>query len=482
MLVPRNIRWFLDRIAFILLISATSCKSQWLREHPQNAHLDPEFGTCSSDELNHSNLVACTQDGCNGDQTTGAISNHVQDLVHVVSSKDGDRLKVEPIEVLNIIENDFERSFNVNTTLTVLTKPKLPSHSVGGFGATLNMVNLLNCLKRGILEQNYRSIISDLFGSSGAKHSTLRLILSRETISDNGISDLIERLDKVLVDVGVSTNNVELLLDLESMEWSTEVTETLTAIEKKLDSVRAIKSLTLASNSKILSTHTPDPKRSNSSDTNLVLSVDTAHRVVSLHDAANFVDSLSTVERKDLSKIIVQAGNSTPYNILDHLRASGDFKVVTVAQPRPKTNMAGDWQNAKDYAVEIMNLLKHGSNHVVEPLSSVDPTGFSWSQDASLYSLHEYGGAYLRGPMFYAMSHFSRYLPPDTLPLETSLFTQPNMFAAQYAAYLTPSNDIVTIVLNDNDYLLPFRMSFDGVIKIYTGIKAKSFNTFVLKR
>lgn len=84
--------------------------------------------------------------------------------------------------------------------------------------------------------------------------------------------------------------------------------------------------------------------------------------------------------------------------------------------------------------------------------------------------------------MFYSISHFSRYLPKGTLLLETSLFTQPNMFAAQYSAFLTPSNDIVTIVLNDNDHLLPFRVSVDGVIKIYTGLKPKSFNTFVLRR
>lgn len=486
MLVPCGMAKSLIEIALVLLIGATGCKSQWLAETKVETQQDQGNATCSSDELNHSILVECDQElFCKGDQTTGAESSkreYAFNLVHVSSSRDGDRLKIEPIEVFNFEENDFERSFNVNTTLTVFTRQQSPAHKVKGFGATLDLADLMRCFQDGVFERNYKQIISDLFGPFGARFTTLRLVLTPKTVANSDLGSLIERLDQLFVAVGVKSE-IELLLDLETMEWSAEVTETLTSIKKKLDSVKAIKSLTLANNSRILSNYPPTSAINSANETEIGLSVDTAHRVGSLVDAANFVDSLSIVERKDLNKIIVQTGTSTPYNTLDHLRQSGEYDIITLAQPRPETSIPGDWQNAKDYAVEIMNLLKHGSNGVIESLSAICLLDRSdKDQDASLYSLHQNYGTYLRGPMFYSISHFSRYLPKGTLLLETSLFTQPNMFAAQYSAFLTPSNDIVTIVLNDNDHLLPFRVSVDGVIKIYTGLKPKSFNTFVLKR
>ena len=79
------------------------------------------------------------------------------------------------------------------------------------------------------------------------------------------------------------------------------------------------------------------------------------------------------------------------------------------------------------------------------------------------------------------MGHFSKYLVPGSRRLDAELSTQPNMFAADYMAFITPKKHIVTIVLNNNGHDLPFRLAIDKNIRIHVMLKSKSFNTFVIK-
>lgn len=478
---------FFAKFPLILLLGIPGLYCQWTPKQDAITN-DLNDNTCSLEELNHSILVECDQDSvCKDNRPTGEASNQnefAHNLMHIYSSRCGDRLKIESLEVMNLIENDFERSFNINTTLTVITdrvERLSSSQKVYGFGATLDLSDLLRSRQDGSLSRSYKPLIYDLISDAGAKISMLRLVLTNETITSPDFEQVIQVIDELLVDVGGTGRRIELILDLGSLEWSAQVEETLTKMSKNLGPIKAIGSLTLANNPKLISPQRSDIAASNVTDTSIM--ANTAPRVRSFSDAANFVEGKNLV---NLNKLIIETDLPSPYDILEQVRQSGNFSIITVTRPRLRTSLLGDWHNAKDHAVEILNHLKHGSNGIIEPSSTLNIAPGQTSgnaHDASLYNLDPFtNGTHLRGPMFYAMSHFSRYLPQDSIPLRTDLFTQPNMFAAHYAAFLDPSDRIVTIVLNDNDHMLPFRLSVDGKIKAYTLLKPKSFNTFMLKR
>lgn len=478
---------FFWKFRLILLLSISGHYCQWAPRQDTISN-DLSDKTCSLEELDHSILVECDQDSnCKKNRPTGGAANQEEfsyNLVHIYSSRCGDRLNYKPLEVMNLIENDFDRSFNINSTLTVLTSPSerlTSSNYVYGFGATLNLVDLLRSLQDGTLSRSYKPLMNDLFSDSGARISILRLVLSNETIACMDIGKVIQVLDELLVDVGGSGKKIDLILDLGSLEWSASVDETLTQMSKDLGPIRAIESLTLANNSRSFFSQGSNIVASNVTDTSMMANI--APRVRSFSEAANFVQGQKLI---NLNKLIIETDSPSPYDILNQVRQSGNFSIFTVTRPRLRRSLLGDWHNAKDYAVEILNHLIHGSNAIIDPSSTLNVVPGQTpgdARDAPLYNIDPPTlRTHLRGPMYYAMSQFSRYLPRNSIPLKTDLFTQPNMFAAHYAAFLDPLDRIVAIVLNDNDHMLPFRLAVDGEIKAYILLKPKSFNTFILKR
>lgn len=468
----------------IVLLATPGLYCQWAPKRDVPNDLSDE--TCSLEELDHSTLIECDRDSICKDRATGYANGRDEyafDLVHIYSSRDGDRLKFEPLQPMNLIEGEFARSFNINTTLTVMVSPsdRLATRKVHGFGATLNLGHLLVSLKDGSLSKTYKPLLNDFYSNSGAKASMLRLVLSNETVASQEIGRVIQAIDELLVDVMGPARKIELILDLGPLDWSAQVEESMRVLSESLGPVRAIDMLTLANNSQSFMSQKPNVDASDTKGTSM--SVDTARRVRS------FQEAVGVVEGKELASIrtlVIETESPSSYDILDDVRRSGNFTIITVTRPRARGSLLGDWHNAKDYAVEMLNHLKHGVNGVIEPssvLNLLSEHASGNAHDASLYDLEPSShGTHLRGPMYYAMSHFSRYLPRGSRLLEIDLFTQPNMFAAHYAAFLDPSGRIVTIVLNDNDHMLPFRLSVDGKIMAYTVVKQKSFNTFVLKQ
>jgi glucosylceramidase len=84
---------------------------------------------------------------------------------------------------------------------------------------------------------------------------------------------------------------------------------------------------------------------------------------------------------------------------------------------------------------------------------------------------------YYRQPMFYALAHFSKFIPPDSVRIDIKQEGNPNL---QVVVFDTPEERTVLIALNRKDKDIPFEL-FDplkkGIIK--TVVSAHSIQSYV---
>lgn len=62
---------------------------------------------------------------------------------------------------------------------------------------------------------------------------------------------------------------------------------------------------------------------------------------------------------------------------------------------------------------------------------------------------------YYRQPMYYALAHFTKFLSPNSIRIETS----GSYGGVDHTAFLTPNNTIVLIALNRNNYSINLKVS-----------------------
>jgi hypothetical protein len=460
-------------------------------EPDHNNELPKDEFTCTTEDINHSVLVECGAISCpqrtQQDGPNVEWPSQLDEIVHVHSSRAGNRFAQNKLPNLDFKENDEARMLDINTTFYIKTpkfsddkkRPKLTS-----FGATIDFLELARALRDGQFESTFGLIFDDLFGgtSQSTNLEVLRIQIDSKHSDEFDVNDILMKLDfelgkrhtsqsrdrlKVLPEfsspvdsdsrLGIKSSITTALVNTELWAVSLDLTGSpydRVKHQNILDRARQI----LPQNIPIF--FTVDPVQ-----------------------APFLVDDEKMLPR--IQGLLVKSRPSNPYNYLSHVRRQlGPNKsLVIVGRTGPRTKSLGDWRNAYNTAIEIVSHLEHGADAFIESRSVLDVFYANENaQDAMLYNLHQDQSMHLRSPKFYALGHFSRYLKRGSVLLESELFTQPNMFAAHYTAFLSADRQhVIGIILNENEHLLPLRLAIDRRIKVAAYLEAKSFNTFLIK-
>jgi len=142
-------------------------------------------------------------------------------------------------------------------------------------------------------------------------------------------------------------------------------------------------------------------------------------------------------------------------------------------------NECGDGSNSWEYAEYVFGLarhyLKNGANAYVYWNMALEPGGEStwgWKQNSMLTVIPE-SGEIVYNPEFYAMKHYSHFIMPGAVRLETI-----GHCSSMGCAFKNPNGETVLVVQNALDYDKAF--TFEGGGKTFTAVLEKnSFNTFV---
>ena len=85
---------------------------------------------------------------------------------------------------------------------------------------------------------------------------------------------------------------------------------------------------------------------------------------------------------------------------------------------------------------------------------------------------------YYRQPSFYAMAHFSKFLPPGSIRIDSPIVNKHNNNCL-VGAFKTPNDSIVLIVVNTEDVEIDFIAEDEKAGKVVTKIAPKSIQTYV---
>uniref|UniRef100_M4BQ44 Glycosyl hydrolase family 30 TIM-barrel domain-containing protein n=1 Tax=Hyaloperonospora arabidopsidis (strain Emoy2) TaxID=559515 RepID=M4BQ44_HYAAE len=119
-------------------------------------------------------------------------------------------------------------------------------------------------------------------------------------------------------------------------------------------------------------------------------------------------------------------------------------------------NPAFAWQRAQIYARDIISDLSHYASGWTDWNLVLNTTGGpTWIEnriDSPILVDEEGGAEFYKQPMFYAMGHFSKFLPPDSVRVDLATRTSSSSALSQVdsVAFLTPEHQVVLIVSNRN--------------------------------
>lgn len=182
-------------------------------------------------------------------------------------------------------------------------------------------------------------------------------------------------------------------------------------------------------------------------------------------DSAQYVSGAGVHWYKDLDFLIDTAGNfddletfhkSYPDVFILATEACEGYLldgIVTGAGPKLQ-NPTYAWQRAQIYARDIIGDLSHYASGWTDWNLVLNTTGGpTWIDnlvDSPILIDEEGGAEFYKQPMFYAMGHFSKFLPPDSVrvALTTSSSASSALSSVDSVAFLTPDNQVVLILSN----------------------------------
>ncbi|RLN21146.1 hypothetical protein BBO99_00009223 [Phytophthora kernoviae] len=127
--------------------------------------------------------------------------------------------------------------------------------------------------------------------------------------------------------------------------------------------------------------------------------------------------------------------------------------IVTGAGPTLQ-NPTFAWQRAQIYARDIIGDLAHYASGWTDWNLVLNTTGGpSWVDnlvDSPILIDEEGGAEFYKQPMFYAMGHFSKFLPPDSVRVDLTASTSASstLTKVDRVAFLTPDNQVVFVLSN----------------------------------
>lgn len=150
----------------------------------------------------------------------------------------------------------------------------------------------------------------------------------------------------------------------------------------------------------------------------------------------------------------------------------GDFFVLPTELcsghlPFMEKALVGNWDRGVHYALDIIRSVKYGAAGWVDWNMALDleggPGWLGGRLDAPVI-VDKARDLFHMSPMFYVLGHFSRYIPPGSVKLDTSLANAHYDHQLELVAFLLPQYDplsglppnerqrVATVVLNNNPY------------------------------
>lgn len=499
-------------IEHILLLLALTCciaaedAQQQQQQQPQQQQQDkPEVkqpsyfveltdSLCTTNALNHAALSECAHGHCaEGRASVGQIWPTSKTPLHVYTLRSGSWFATNRLPRLDYVETHEQHQLDINSTLYIDTS--VPMQHILGFGVTLKFDKLVDAIaKRRDFERKYSLALRDLYADNdkGIGLKLLRLDLGQpgSLAGTDGKFDsvplVLSTLDKALADAGASNVKLVLCFDESATDEATIIKTLARAAEASKSTLKTLSVFAIAFDKSLILTDQNNEQETNAINQLLGAKIFGSTK---LSDAATLVDTIFA-KQNHYSGLLIKSEKSLPYNMFDYVRNHlSNFTLVAHAADRtlPASLKYGDWHNAHNLAVEILNYIKHGANafidndsirNVFEVANNADENEI----DGCIYNLRPSQATHFRGPMYYALGHFSQFVKPGSRLLQSRVETQPNMFNAQYAAFQADKDHIVAIVLNNNDHILPLRLAIDGMINTQINIEPKSFNSVVIKR
>lgn len=461
----------------LLLLYVASCSSSQVdNSQLKPSSWEPKITVCSTDDLGHSRLVPYDH-LARGKLTSCPIwPSDRKKIIHMASTRSGERFEVCEKQNLNYIMTPQEEHMNINSTLRVNTKSK--GKRIHGFGTTMNLSDIFS--KARTVEEGLSEIFKDYFAQSQLGLTFLRLELDKDFVSKHNIAYVLSEIDKMIQNELTWSNDGDrlgVMFSILGTNMTQDIVEILRGIWNALNTSSRLECFAITIDKEWIfsnpeSVHFLEEIR-------LLMTTKYLMSIVDMNEAPFYADHLNK-NPNTLDGLIIKSDFSSPYEILKYIKnLNGSIPFFTLGSDKLSKTDYGDWNNAKDYAVEIMNHLKHGSTAFIQPLSFKRILPDMTAKDSPIYKLP---AGHFRGPMFYALGHYSLHLKPGSKILETEVRSSPNMFGAKYISFLSGDSDhVVTIVNNDNEHILPFQLVIDGVVVTQIDIKPKSLNTIVAR-
>ncbi|CAG2180152.1 unnamed protein product, partial [Oppiella nova] len=141
----------------------------------------------------------------------------------------------------------------------------------------------------------------------------------------------------------------------------------------------------------------------------------------------------------------------TPHTVLDEAYQGHPDKFFLATEACQVGGVKiGDWHLAERYANDIIQHLLHHTMGWVDWNMALDTQGGpNWTNNFvdSPILINAGAGEYYRQPSYYALAHFSKFLPPGSVRVDTTSTGS----KASVAAFRRPDNSVAVIVVNNDN-------------------------------
>ncbi|KAL3186896.1 hypothetical protein MRX96_004708 [Rhipicephalus microplus] len=212
-----------------------------------------------------------------------------------------------------------------------------------------------------------------------------------------------------------------------------------------------------------------------------------ANMILSDHEAAKYVHGVGVHWYQN--KFVGPA-------VLDHVRqhfpdkfilateACSGYEITTVNKVK-----LGSWDRAEEYASDIIENLNHGVGGWIDWNLVLDTEGGpTWANNYvdSPIIVNATAEEFYKQPTFYAMGHFSKFIPRGSIRIFSSLeqYSVIDIFEKEleHTAFLRPDSTVVVIVLNKQNRKVTLKIQDQSTsVKIQKVISERSIATFIWK-
>lgn len=191
------------------------------------------------------------------------------------------------------------------------------------------------------------------------------------------------------------------------------------------------------------------------------------------------------MEYSDFINIHGYFDNFTSPDILDEISQSYDKQILytetSFAIGANEHVLPGSWSRAEELIKIIMKILQHDVAAYIDwnlilKLSG-GPSYFAKGAIEALILTNDDYTVFYKQPFYYAMAHFSKFLPPHSMRVDLKL-SEVSESQVQAVAYLRPDKKVTVILHNHNT--IPIDLTLvDDLGRTNLSLKPKSLNTFV---